>query len=64
MLYRDLKVGDEVFIRARLLSACSDAFQVRIEDFPSISITAWAPISEVAVFQDIPFLRRPRRGPL
>lgn len=58
-------VGDEVFVRATVILACSDAFQVRIEDYPSgMAMTTWVPRSEVADQEDIAFLKPPRRRDL
>jgi hypothetical protein len=56
--------GDTVFVRATVLQACSDAFQIRIEDFPTITITTWAPPSEIAKVEDIALLKPIRRGDL
>lgn len=56
--------GDEVYIRAVVLQACSDMFQVRIEDFPSVVITTWAPASEIARAEDIAELLLHRRARL
>jgi hypothetical protein len=64
MPYRDCQKGDEVFIRATVLEACSDAFQVRIEDFTSLTITTWAPVSEIAKAEDIARLKPVRRPDL
>ena len=55
------QAGETVYVRATILVAQSDAFQIRIEDFPRVSITAWAPPSEVARFEDIGLLK-PRRA--
>jgi hypothetical protein len=58
------QAGDEVFVRATVLEACSDAFQIRIQDFPTMTITAWAPRSEVAKAEDIVLLKPMRRRDL
>jgi hypothetical protein len=47
------KEGDEVYIRAVVLRACSDAFQVRIEDHPTLTVTQWVPACEVSKKEDI-----------
>jgi hypothetical protein len=64
MPYRTYQAGDEIFIRATVLQACSDAFQVRIEDFPNLTITTWAPVSEIAKMEDIERLKPRRRRDL
>lgn len=61
MPYRKVQAGDTVFVRAIALAVCSDAVQVRIEDFPSMAITAWAPATEVALQPDLAELRPHRR---
>jgi hypothetical protein len=53
--------GDVVYIRAEVVEACSDAFQVRIEDFPSMATTVWVPASEVAKQGDIDRMAPMRR---
>ena len=64
MPYRGYQKGDQVFIRATVLEACSDCFQVRIEDFPTVTITTWAPVSEIAKAEHIILLKPMRRGDL
>ena len=64
MPHLNCQEGDIVFIRATVLRACSDAFQVRIEDFPTLTITTWAPSSEIAKAEDIPLLKQIRQPDL
>lgn len=64
MPYRTVLAGEMVFVRATVLHACSDTFQLRIEDFPKYSFTIWAPVSEIARAHDIGRLlpsKRPAR---
>lgn len=49
--------GDIVFIRAVVIEAMPDLFQVRIEDFPNLSITTYVPASEIAKLDDIDGLK-------
>jgi len=49
--------GDTVFIRATVIEACSDAFKVRIEDYPNLIITTWVPAGEVSRAVDIGNMR-------
>lgn len=51
------QAGDIVFVRAVVIDPCSDVFQIRIEDYPKISITTWVPASEIAKPHDIARLR-------
>jgi hypothetical protein len=53
--------GDELFVRASLEQACSDAFQVRIEDFPKFGVTIWVPVREIARLDDISQMAPMRR---
>jgi hypothetical protein len=53
MPYRNYSKGDDVFVRAAVEQACSDAFQVRIEDYPHFGVTIWVPVREVARLEDI-----------
>jgi hypothetical protein len=58
---QNYKRGDEMFIRASFEEGCSDAFQMRVEDFPKFGVTLWVPVREVARLEDIgnmPPLRR------
>jgi hypothetical protein len=64
MPHRNYQSGETVYIRATVLQACSDAFQVRIEDYPNLTITTWAPVSEIAKPEDIARLRPVRRSDL
>lgn len=57
-------LGDTIYIRATVLEACSDYFKVRIEDFPSIAITTFVPVSEIAKADDIAGMRMPHRSDL
>jgi len=59
-----LREGDKAYVRVTVLKTCSDAFQVRIEDFPKFIITTWVPASEVAKAEDIARLNIPRRRDL
>lgn len=63
MPYLLCQAGDIVFVRARVLVAAADAFQIRIEHFPEYAFTTWAPPSEIARFEDIPRLRPLRAFP-
>jgi len=45
--------GDIVFVRATVVEACSDAFQVRFEDYPTLVVTTWVPAREVALAADV-----------
>ena len=60
MSHLNCQQGEVVFIRATVLQACSDAFQVRIEGYPGLAITTWAPVSEIAKAEDIALLK-PKR---
>lgn len=62
MPYRNYQVGDQVFVRATVLEACSDLFQIRIEDVGSVAMTTWAPASEIAKVEDIGQLKPIRRS--
>jgi len=51
--YQSYRAGEEVLIRAVVVEPVSSALHgsvavVRIEDFPSLSITTFAPLSEIA----------------
>jgi len=50
---RSCQEGDTVFIRATVVSAGSDFFQVLIDDGELLSITAWVPARECAKPADI-----------
>jgi hypothetical protein len=55
--------GDVVFVRAVVVSAESDFFTLRIENYPKYVFTAFAPVSEIAKREDIdamPPIRLPR----
>ncbi len=54
---RSCQEGDTVFVRATVLSAGSTYFQIRIDDDTTMSITTWAPASEIAKAEDIGKLR-------
>jgi hypothetical protein len=60
---RKCREGNIVFVRARVLTAGSDYFQVRVEDHPRFAITLWAPAREIARLEDIPVMRALRREP-
>jgi hypothetical protein len=64
LLGHNWKRGDELFVRAQLIEACSDAFQISIEDYPRFAATVWVPVREVARREDIDLLLYPRRGDL
>jgi hypothetical protein len=53
--------GDVVFIRATVLEACSDQFQVVIDDRLGLSVTAWLPAAEIAKAEDMGHLKPMRR---
>jgi hypothetical protein len=53
--------GDIVFVRATVIQAASDFFEIRIEDYPNWVVKAHVPVSEVAKAEDIAGLRMPRR---
>lgn len=59
----DYLEGDEVFVRATVLSAEADCYQLRVERFPDRIFTFWAPVSEIAKPRDIPRLSPMRRAP-
>lgn len=63
MPHREVNDGDEVFIRAQVLQACSDAFQVRVLDYPNMAVTVWVPARECAKAEDIGRLLPQRRDP-
>jgi hypothetical protein len=54
--------GDTVYVRARVVSAGSDFFQVVVDDGELLSITQWVPARECAKPEDIgrlkPIVRR------
>lgn len=56
--------GDTIYVRATVLQAGSDCFQVLIDDGFRLSITSWVPSGECARHEDIgqlkPIIRRPR----
>jgi hypothetical protein len=62
MSYRNCREGDVVFVRATVVHACPELFQVRIEDHPSLTVTTWLPASEIAKAEDIAALRPMRRA--
>jgi hypothetical protein len=59
---RTCQAGDTVFVRATVIEAASDYFQILIDDGKFMSITSWAPACEVARFEDIGQLKPIRRG--
>ena len=61
---RSCQEGDTVFIRATVLMAASDFFQVLIDDGQAVAITTVVPARECARHEDIGRLRpiRRRRG--
>ena len=63
MPYLKCLPGDIVYVRARVLVAASDAFQIRIEHFPEYAFTTWAPPSEIARLEDIARMRPLRAFP-
>lgn len=63
MPHREIKDGDEIFIRARALETCSDAIKAEIVDFPNMAVTGWYPASECAKAGDIGRLRRRKDRP-
>jgi hypothetical protein len=52
--------GDTVYVRAQLLQAGSDGFQILIDDGVRLSITTWVPARECAKLEDIGELKPPR----
>jgi hypothetical protein len=64
--YRSYQPGEQVFVRAIVLEHCSTASRggvgiVRFEDYPNFTITAYAPVSEIARAEEIPLLPPLRR---
>lgn len=59
---RNCLPGDTVFIRATVVSAGTDFFQVLIDDGVKLAITNWVPARECAKHEDIgelkPIVRR------
>jgi hypothetical protein len=59
---RGCQEGDTVYVRATVLAAGSDYFQVLIDDGHRLSITSWVPAGECARHEDIgrlkPIVRR------
>jgi hypothetical protein len=47
------RAGDTVFVRATVLEACSDTFNVAIDDFVGFALRVWVPASECARHEDI-----------
>ena len=62
MPHRDIKDGDEIFIRARAITTCSDAIQAEIANYPKMVVTQWVPASECARAEDIGRLLPRRRA--
>ncbi len=58
---RSCQAGDTVFIRATVLEAGSDYFQVLIDDGLKFSITAWVPAVECAPAAEVHLLKPIRR---
>jgi hypothetical protein len=56
--------GDTVYVRATVVQAASDFFEIRIEDYPNWVVKAHVPVSEVAKAEDISGLRMQRRRDL
>lgn len=54
--------GDTVFVRATVLVAADDYFQVRIDDGVAMVLTTWVPARECAKHEDIEELRPIRRS--
>jgi hypothetical protein len=50
---RNCQAGDTIFVRATVLEAGSNYFQVLIEDNSTLSVTAYVPASECAKHEDI-----------
>jgi hypothetical protein len=61
MPYRKCQAGDTVVVRAFVLEACSDAFQVRFEG-DGMTFTTWVPASECALIADVGDLKPIRRA--
>ena len=61
MPYRKCKAGDTVFVRALVLEAASDYFQVQIET-DAFGLTAWVPAAECALAPDVGQMKPIRRA--
>ena len=60
--YRSYRPGETVLVRATVVEPCNSSFrgmlaQLRIEDGSSITITTFAPLSEIARCEDIERLK-------
>lgn len=58
---RSCQAGDTVFIRATVIEAGSDYFQVLVDDGKYLSITSWVPAGECSKHEDIGQLKPIRR---
>lgn len=61
--YRSFRPGDLVFVRAIVLEHCTNRSKtavacLKIEDYPGISITTFAPLSEIGTADDVQRLVR------
>jgi hypothetical protein len=61
MPYRKCKAGDTVFVRALVIEAASDYFQVQIEG-DAYGVTVWVPAGECALQPDVGELKPIRRA--
>lgn len=59
---RNCLPGDTIYIRATVLEAGSDYFQVLVDDGKYLAITSWVPAGECARHQDIGRLKPIRRA--
>ncbi len=58
---RNCKAGDIVFVRATVIEAASDAFQVLFDDGGQFSETRWVPARECAKLEDLGLMKPIRR---
>lgn len=61
MAYWKCRAGDTVFVRALVVEAASDYFQIQIEG-NSYGVTIWVPASECALQPDVGDLKPIRRA--
>lgn len=62
MAHLKCRAGDVIFVRAVVLEAASDCFQVRFDDGGYYVLTTWVPAGECAKAEDIGELRPIRGG--
>lgn len=56
--YRSYRPGERVFVRAEVLEHCNSLLRssvavLRIADYPSLIVTTFAPLSEIARPEDV-----------